>query len=563
MNKIHKYLSFTALLLPAFACTEEAPDLNPAKLLESVEIILDERTSAKMYTDAGTGVEMLPMVVGGETVKLAYATVPEDLSEVTFPEMDWSSSDEDVVIVDENGLLTAVGKGTATVTVSSVAYNEIAIASITVNVSAEAEPVTSIAVSADYDLYDEESSIILCYKGDPLQFSAVVSPENATFGNVLWSVKPAETEGGEAVIDAVTGEMTAVANGDVIVTATALDMTDPVSSDPVSVRIIEPQDPTGIRLLNAPEESDIFSLSRKTFTVEYDEYPRYSTVSRIVWTSSDETVATVDEGVVTFNTYGEVTITATCPGDGTLEDGYLKEASFTLNIPSGYYDDVFSEDSWLWWSSDTDGGTCELAKNEYGEWYLKVTPVQGTSSSRPQDWRCDLKRHSTISKDDQAPGLEPFHNNVTFLDKTNYPIICIRLDDVQDNGAENRSIFVDLNYGFEDKSGLYDRVWYGRIGNAANNWTNRSSDRCSDGSSILIYDLSKQNIGSSGSLPDGKIAVFPNFKIGYADIRTFETAEEASYRFFWFKTFRSLEECNAFLAGWSAETGIVYPYDGE
>ena len=563
MNRIIKYLTFTALSFTAFACKEENPVLEPAKLLESVEIVLDERTSAKMYTDGMTGVETLPMVVGGETVALSFATVPEDLSEVTFPEMVWSSSDEEVVVVDENGLLTAVGEGTAAVTITSAAMNQVATASISVHVSAEAVTVTEITVSADYDLFDVDENIILCYKGDPLQFSAAVSPDDATFRNVLWSVEPAAQNGGEAVIDAVTGEMTATANGDVLVTATALDMTDPVSSAPVSVRIIEPQDPTGIKFFNAPSDDDIFSLSQKTFTVEFEEYPQYSTVSRIVWTSSDETIATVEDGVVTFNTYGTVKITATCPGEDTPASGYQKEASFTLNIPAGYYDDVFSEDSWLWWSSDTNGGTCELGQNEYGEWYLKVTPVQGTSASNPQNWRCDLKRHSTISREDQAPGLEPFHNNVTFLDKTNYPIICIRLDDVIDKGASNRSIFVDLNFGFEDKSGLYDRIWSGRIGNAANNWTNRSDDKCSDGSSILIYDLSKQNIGGSGSLPDGKVAVFPNFKIGYADVRTFETAEEASYRFFWFKTFRSLEECNAFLAGWSAETGIVYPYDGE
>ncbi len=549
MNKILKYLSIAAIMVPVVSCTEEKLELmEPATLLESVSIVMDNATTAKLYTDASTGSSILPMVVG-ESISLDYSTVPEDLSEVTFPEMQWSSSNESTVSVTADGVLTANAAGSAVITITSATVNVVASASVTVNVVESAVATTGIDISCDNDLYDEENDVILCYMEDILNFSAVVTPEDATYKSVLWSVDNEEL----ASIDAVTGTFTAIATGRVTVTATSLDAT-PVTES-TQVEIITPIDPEGIRINNAPADGDIFSLSQMTFTADYDEYPQYSTVSRIVWTSSNENVATVEDGVVTFKSFGTTTITATCPGDGTVDEGFTKTASFTIEIPAGYYNDIFSENSWLWWENDSAslaGSNCEVKQSENGEWYLEVTPgVQNTSN-----WRCDIQRipdDRTVS----AANAVPYDNNVTFLDRTNYPIICIRIDDIIDHGGENRSIFIDVNNGFVHDSGSTDRIWFGRLGGSgANHWETKYL--CSDGSALLIYNLETQSFQTGGQLQENNVAVFPNFKIGYADIRTFASGEDAKYRFFWFKTFQSEDDLNAFLKEWSAETGIKY-----
>ena len=53
----------------------------------------------------------------GETQNLTVEVDPED---VTYPEVEWSSSDEDVATVDENGVVTAVGEGEVTITATNV-----------------------------------------------------------------------------------------------------------------------------------------------------------------------------------------------------------------------------------------------------------------------------------------------------------------------------------------------------------------------------------------------------------------------------------------------------------
>ena len=549
MNRILKYLSLAALAFPAFSCTEQnLEQMEPATVMEQITIVMDDMTTAKLYTDASTGALTLPMVIG-ETITLDCTTVPEDISEITFPDLVWTSSNEDAVTVSSDGVLTATGTGTSVITVTTEAINTVATATLSVNVVETTVPATGITITADNDMTDEDSGAILCYQGDGLNFSAAITPDDATYRSVLWSVDNEEV----GTIDPVSGVFTSLTTGNVTVTATSLDST-PITAS-VNVIVIVAVDPTGIRINNLPEDGEIFSLSQVSFTADYDEWPEFSTVSRITWVSDNEDVATVEDGVVTFHSHGTVRITATCPGTETPETGYEKEVSFTLNIPAGYYNDDFSDGSWPWWENDSQnlsGSSCERMQNEQGEWYLNVTP--GVQNS--ENWRCDIQRvpdDMTVS----AANSVPYRNNVTFLDRANYPIICLRIDDMADKGASNRSIFIDVNNGFVDASGSFDRLWSGRLGGGgANRWTDKYL--CSDGSAILVYNLATQEFQTGGQLPETGVAVFPNFKIGYADIRTFASAEDASYRFFWFKTFESEAAMTEYLNEWSSETGITY-----
>ncbi len=72
-------------------------------------------TSASMYQN--------------DTYQLSYEYSPSNASN---PEVEWSSSDTSIATVDENGLVTAVGQGTCTITVTSSYYVHSASATITV-----------------------------------------------------------------------------------------------------------------------------------------------------------------------------------------------------------------------------------------------------------------------------------------------------------------------------------------------------------------------------------------------------------------------------------------------
>ncbi|MBQ3087074.1 MAG: Ig-like domain-containing protein [Clostridia bacterium] len=89
----------------------------------------------------------------GETDEIVVTVTPDD---ATNKELIFESGDEDIVKVDENGNITAVGEGTTTVTVTSK-DNPSVKEEITVNVKI---PVTEISAEDDFTLYvGEEKNV--------------------------------------------------------------------------------------------------------------------------------------------------------------------------------------------------------------------------------------------------------------------------------------------------------------------------------------------------------------------------------------------------------------------
>lgn len=72
--------------------------------------------------------------IAGETLQLTAAVLPVSVADVD-KSVTWTSSDESVAIVDDNGLVTGIRAGTATITASAGSYSD----SCTVTVLAEAQ----------------------------------------------------------------------------------------------------------------------------------------------------------------------------------------------------------------------------------------------------------------------------------------------------------------------------------------------------------------------------------------------------------------------------------------
>ncbi len=529
MKSIKRYLPLAALaLLFGFASCEEEPYvLDSASLMYSIQIDMANEDRAKIYVDE-TESQTLPLLVG-ESIQLGFTSDPADLSTLTYPDVVWSSSDESVVVVDETGKITAKAAGIAVVTVNPSTVNLPATASIKVTVVADVTKVTSIEITDDSDHVSEFSPLPSCYIGESMTLTATVTPADATYKTVLWSSKDESI----AVIDPITGVVTGVAQGEVKMVATALDA-DKVSAE-YAIYIDKVITPEGIKINNAPAADEEFSVGDGYYQIDFETYPAVSTTSLITWTSSDPAVAEVDaKGKVTFKMYGEVEITAAVPESESTPAGFVKTQTMKFVIPAGFYREHFVDKNIVNWNMATNGGT--QVWMEGAENYIYFTPNRANSNTL----RGDVKR--------TAP---------TYITQ-NYPILCFRIDDVNDLGYA-RNITFDTSGNIEDGT-----KFSGGIGSNNNKW--KKKYKCSDGSAILIYDLATQGFGKSDGtnlLPEGTVCTFATFQLKYADIRLSDKADfpddpGVHYRMFWFHTFKSEDALNAYLNTWSTETGITF-----
>ena len=216
----------------------------------------------------------------GETFTLV-ATV--DCHNIKNPIITWTSSNESIATVDENGVITAVAVGECDITATCQGM------SVSCHVRVRPILPTSISISA------EDESLFV---GETLQLVATVLPENTTDKTVTWSSSNAVI----ATVDA-NGLVTAVAVGECDITALCQNV---LATCHITVKPILPE----AIILNATEQSIILG---ETFQLRATVMPENTTDKTVTWSSSDENIATVDKhGLVTALAFGECEITASC-----------------------------------------------------------------------------------------------------------------------------------------------------------------------------------------------------------------------------------------------------------
>ena len=213
----------------------------------------------------------------GDTETLTATVDPADATDQTIT---WSSSDDSIVTVSD-GKLTAKDSGTATITAK--VGNCTAECTVTVTVDSEAVSldITSLALTV----------------GESAVLTSTVKPENATDKNVVW------TSSDENVATVSDGKVTAIGAGSATIKAAcggksaecAVTVTVPVNSI-------------------ALDMSDLLLTAGESTTLTATVKPENATDKNVVWTSSDESVATVADGKVTAIGAGSATIKAACGG---------------------------------------------------------------------------------------------------------------------------------------------------------------------------------------------------------------------------------------------------------
>lgn len=141
----------------------------------------------------------------GQSVTLTAIIEPEN---ATNRNVTWSTSNPNVAVV-ENGVVTAVGEGTAVITVTTEDGGKTATCLVTVYIEQPIIPVESVRL--------DRTGLYLTRAGQSVQLVATVEPDNATNRNVTWS------SSNTAVATVSNGKVTAVGNGEAVITVTTED----------------------------------------------------------------------------------------------------------------------------------------------------------------------------------------------------------------------------------------------------------------------------------------------------------------------------------------------------
>ena len=239
----------------------------------------------------------LSLKIGDDPFTLNAIVSPDNALNRT---VNWSSSAPSVAAVDENGSVTAVADGTATITVTTDDGGYTASCVVTV-----IQPVTGVTLAPD---------ILSMKVGDePAQLTANVLPAGASDKTVIWTSSAPSV----AAVDD-NGRVTAVADGTATVTVTTRDGGFTASCE---VTVIQPV--TGVRL--EPSHLSLY-VGCTPATLTATVLPAGASDKTVAWSSSDPSVADVDEnGSVTAVGEGSAKITVT-----TRDGGFT--ASCTVNV---------------------------------------------------------------------------------------------------------------------------------------------------------------------------------------------------------------------------------------
>ena len=279
MRKAYLFLAFMAVLLMFAGCGDkETNDPVPVTGITLNKTFLALQVNAEEQLKA----TILPAKASNKKV-------------------DWESSDQEKVFVDQTGAVSALAAGDATITATTKDGGFKATCFVRVTTTAPV-PVESVAISGGSRMA----------VGDTLNLTATITPSTATIRNVTWS----SSKDSVATVSATgtngqTGMVTAVSAGTVTITVHAADNKTATHDIIITAETVVV---TGVSLNKASAELTAGETLELTATVA----PATATHPAVSWSSSNPSIASVSGGLVTAVANGTATITVTtADGDHT------------------------------------------------------------------------------------------------------------------------------------------------------------------------------------------------------------------------------------------------------
>lgn len=270
---------------------------------------------SRITLSASTGLALTK----GQTQKLTATVAPAN---ATNKAVTWKTSDKNVATVSENGLVTAVGGGDATITCTAKDGSGVkATCKVTVTV-----PVSGIQLS--------QTSAALTV-GDTLTLTKTIYPSDATNQAVTWT----SSSDAVASVDS-NGKITAKTAGSAVITCKSVSDNSVVGICNVTVKA-KVQTPSEIKVNKITLNKTTASVTKgKTLQLTATVAPGNATKKEVKWSTSNKNVAMVStSGLVTAKSAGTATITCTAQdGSGvkatckiTVKNPVVKVTKVTLN----------------------------------------------------------------------------------------------------------------------------------------------------------------------------------------------------------------------------------------
>ncbi|MBO5749002.1 MAG: Ig domain-containing protein, partial [Muribaculaceae bacterium] len=247
-------------------------------------------------------------IVIGESDFLTVTILPETASNKAIV---WTSSDEEIAVVNDYGVVSAVALGEATITATTTDGS---------NLSASCKVTVVAALAESISLNMTEASLKV---NETTTLTATVLPETATNKTVAWT----SSNESVATVDA-DGVVTAIAVGEATITATTTDGSDLSASCTVTVESVS----TGLPISVTPKDgSTVAELQKIVFEFSVEDYPKSmdydSSKNPLLYNAAGEVVAEGHMGFEDAVTYMSIYVTFDAP--------ITAEGVYTLKVPEG------------------------------------------------------------------------------------------------------------------------------------------------------------------------------------------------------------------------------------
>lgn len=263
---------------------------------QNPEIILAcQVTVVNPVTSVSLDVEKNASLWVGETYQLAPAYEPADAS---YPAFTYLSKNEKVATVDAQGLVTAVGRGTATLVVKAAdGSGQSAQCRLTVR-----QQPTQITLKWDS---------LKLNPGESRRLPAAVLPKNNSDSRVVWS----STDEAVATVSE-RGGITALGPGQCRIICRSLNFPEVWAACALD---------TFVPMTHLSFAADRITLSPgETYQADYLFEPEDATDRAMIWRSGNEAVATVDgSGLITAGQAGHTAVSVQSPDKKSLNAALL------------------------------------------------------------------------------------------------------------------------------------------------------------------------------------------------------------------------------------------------
>ena len=248
----------------------------------------------------------------GETAKLTATVLPAETTDTLI----WSTSNDKAATV-KDGTVTAVGEGTATITATCGSFK--AECTVTVTAAALSVKVNGTACPADNIGDSDDPTTQIYHALAPYGSDVTIEIKDATFLMVTDKDSNYINEAGANPFTLTAAQLESLVDPAPDTTR----FTPKPASKIVPMTIMDVNTSTNyylyLELTREAVPATSVTLDKTELTLKPTEKTALTatvapenTTDTIVWTSSNETVATVKNGTVTAKTTGTATITATC-----------------------------------------------------------------------------------------------------------------------------------------------------------------------------------------------------------------------------------------------------------